>query len=122
MFAAPARPVMPEMPERDTREEICLHAVAMEDKTTHSSESILPSASLCKNTKDIRGQHIITFTSTSQASSSSRASDVQFYTAVLFEPIRQQHYSDRLKDTRASPGCHPNISPCCANAFLTCAT
>lgn len=40
---------MPEMPERDTREEICLQAVATEDRTTASSESIVPAASCCTN-------------------------------------------------------------------------
>ena len=38
---------MPEMPERDTSDEICLHAVAIDDSTTHSSVSILFSASFC---------------------------------------------------------------------------
>jgi hypothetical protein len=61
-------------------------------------------------------------TSEDSSSSSSKASDVQCYTAVLFEPIRQQHYKDRLKVTRTSPGCHPNTSPCCANSLLTCTT
>lgn len=47
MLEAPARPVIPEMPERDTREEICLQAVATEDSTTASSESMTPAASCC---------------------------------------------------------------------------
>lgn len=47
MFEAPARPVIPEMPERDTRDEIRLQAVATEDSTTASSESTTPAASCC---------------------------------------------------------------------------
>lgn len=47
MLAAPARPVMPEMPERATRELICLHASATEDRTMASSLSMLPAASSC---------------------------------------------------------------------------
>ena len=44
-LVSPARPVREEIPARLTREAICLHAVAIEVRTTTSSLSILPSAS-----------------------------------------------------------------------------
>jgi len=48
MFCSPARPVKLEMPALFTMDAICLHATAIDDSTTASSLSILPSCSSCQ--------------------------------------------------------------------------
>lgn len=63
---------MPEMPERCTSDEICLHAVAIDDSTTASSESTFPAASCCARRCRVSGhRHLCSHCGTTGGPSSS---------------------------------------------------